>query len=434
MVLFAPFVGFAAVYAGFASAAPKHKDSVQDTVSLMDVASVTISTMDSMMTSPSYGGSSPGSYASGSLVGSSYSGGSYGGMGSSAGSWSNIGSSVGGGGYGGGSGGGAATTSTPCTTSTSVNSYSTPAYGSGSSGPSLRSYVECMASWGAPTATSTPPTTTTAATGSGAGMTHTVIVAPTQGILRYVPFVVNASVGDTIQFIWNANNHTVTKSSELAICNKTMDAPFASGQQNKSFVFTQTVNTTNTTFYYCGTPGHCPKGMFGIINPPNAAMGSNTSLSGMIPAMVANSTSMASMWSYAQTVTQNNTMASSWGGNIDISGMPQWAYQFVAENVMYTRTFLAANPAALNADGSVNLSSAGSTPLMVPVDITSLASNSTSSSGGSSSGAGSSSGSGPSSNGSSSNPYPTMTNSARNFGSSSVLAGFTVAVAFAFAF
>lgn len=61
-----------------------------------------------------------------------------------------------------------------------------------------------------------PPATTTAASVSG-GMTHTVIVAPTQGVLRYVPFAINASVGDTVTFVWNANNHTVTKSSQLAV-------------------------------------------------------------------------------------------------------------------------------------------------------------------------------------------------------------------------
>ena len=70
---------------------------------------------------------------------------------------------------------------------------------------------------------------------SGSGVTHTVIVAPTQGVLRYVPFALNASVGDTVMFMWGANNHTVTKSSQLELCNKTTDAPFASGEQNKSF-------------------------------------------------------------------------------------------------------------------------------------------------------------------------------------------------------
>jgi hypothetical protein len=71
---------------------------------------------------------------------------------------------------------------------------------------------------------------------SGSGATHTVWVAPTQGVLRYVPFALNASVGDTVKFVWGANNHTVTKSSALDLCNKTSSAPFASGEQNKTFV------------------------------------------------------------------------------------------------------------------------------------------------------------------------------------------------------
>lgn len=79
-----------------------------------------------------------------------------------------------------------------------------------------------------------PPSSTSSGS-SGSGATHTVIVAPSQGVLRYIPFVLNASVGDTVMFMWGANNHTVTKSSELALCNKTSDAPFASGEQNKPF-------------------------------------------------------------------------------------------------------------------------------------------------------------------------------------------------------
>ena len=113
------------------------------------------------------------------------------------------------------------------------------------------------------------PSSTCDSGSSGSESTITVIVAPTQGVLRYVPFAVNASVGDTIEFQWNANMHTVTKSSEITICNKTLDEPFTSGVQNKSFTFTQVVNDTNPTFFYCGVPTHCQKGMFGIINPPS---------------------------------------------------------------------------------------------------------------------------------------------------------------------
>jgi plastocyanin len=79
-----------------------------------------------------------------------------------------------------------------------------------------------------------PPSSTSDS--SGNGKTHTVIVAPTQGVLRYIPFALNASVGDTVKFVWGANVHTVTKSSQLALCNKTGDQPFTSGSQNKTFV------------------------------------------------------------------------------------------------------------------------------------------------------------------------------------------------------
>lgn len=93
-----------------------------------------------------------------------------------------------------------------------------------------------MAQYGKPSSMYMPPSSTSSSDSSGNGKTHTVIVAPTQGVLRYVPFALNASVGDTVKFMWGANNHTVTKSSELALCNKTSDQPFASGEQNQSFV------------------------------------------------------------------------------------------------------------------------------------------------------------------------------------------------------
>lgn len=103
---------------------------------------------------------------------------------------------------------------------------------------------ECVAQYGSPSSMYMPPSSTSGSsspakdgspTGTGTGATHTIVVAPTQGVLRFVPFATNASVGDTLMFIWGANNHTVTKSSQLNICNKTSDTPFASGTQNKPF-------------------------------------------------------------------------------------------------------------------------------------------------------------------------------------------------------
>lgn len=143
-------------------------------------------------------------------------------------------------------------------------------------------------------ATYTPSSTSSGSDGSSYsgssgsdGVTHTIVVAPSQGVLRYVPFATNASVGDTIMFMWGANMHTVTKSSEFSVCNKTDDEPFASGVQNKSFIFTQVVNDTNPTFFYCGVPTHCQKGMFGIINPPSG-VSADTSIMNSMPGLIMN--------------------------------------------------------------------------------------------------------------------------------------------------
>ena len=151
-------------------------------------------------------------------------------------------------------------------------------YGSGSAPWNNDQYnncvQQCVAQFGNPMGQYTPPPPSPVAGGNG--VTHTVIVAPSQGVLRYVPFAVNATVGDTIKFMWNANVHTVTKSNALALCNTTAEAPFASGRQNKSFVFTQVVNTTDPVFFHCAVPNHCQRGMFGIINPPSNVASANS--------------------------------------------------------------------------------------------------------------------------------------------------------------
>lgn len=59
-----------------------------------------------------------------------------------------------------------------------------------------------------------------------------------------------------------------------------------------------------------------------------------------------------------------------------MNSLPTWALTYAAENIMYTRTFLAANSEVLQRDGSVNLTSASSTPLIYPQDL-SVAVNST---------------------------------------------------------
>jgi len=185
-----------------------------------------------------------------------------------------------------------------------------------------------------------------------------------------VPFATNASVGDTIEFHWGANNHTVTKSSELLPCNKSSEAPiFASGEHDKDFVFTQVVNDTKPIYYYCGTATHCEKGMFGVINPAMAAPGSPSSLGGMMSSMAANDSDLSAYSAYSSNITNNNEAAAKWGQNFDMSAIPTWAHSLFASNVLFTRGVIGKNPDILTSDNSINLQSVTSDRLMLPVDI-----------------------------------------------------------------
>jgi plastocyanin len=266
-----------------------------------------------------------------------------------------------------------AATSTQLATSTSSSSYSMPSYGSGSSywgGSSYNDCVQqCMAEYGdGMSSVSNTYSGSSADSGSSGsnGVTHTVMVAPTQGVYRYVPFYVSANVGDTVQFIWGSGPHTVTKSSALEICNKTQEAPvFASGAQNKSFIFNEVVNDTNPVFFYCGVKDHCERGMFGMINANTTT--SSTSVSSMMSSMLSNNSVLSAMYSYQQNVSNGNSAADSWGSDLDMSGMPQWSQEYTMQNVMYTRTFLAANPEVINSDGTIDMSKASS--WSVPNDV-----------------------------------------------------------------
>lgn len=358
MIFARSFIGAAVLFSGLVSGLPRPipDSSVNEpAVSAPDGVPVTENTVPSS-TAASPMATASGSYNYGSSSDSGY------GVSNPYGSSDNSYSSAG---YGYGSG---------SSTSSASPSYSSPVYGSGSSSWSSGSSYDdcvsqCLASYGSAPSEYTPPTSTQSSSGSSGtnGVTHTVIVAPTQGVLRYIPFAVNASIGDTVKFMWGANNHTVTKSSELTPCNKSADA-FASGLQIKDFVFEQVVNSTDPTYFYCAAPNHCQKGMFGIINPPSAA-GQPTSFSAMIQNMGAKNPDMAAYTTYTQQLTANSTGAAKWGGNINVAALPDWAQPLAAENVLYTRSFLAMNGETLQDNGSVDLSSATSTPLMIPQDV-----------------------------------------------------------------
>jgi hypothetical protein len=108
--------------------------------------------------------------------------------------------------------------------------------------------------------------------------------------------------------------------------------------------------------------------MFGIINPPNAYMDAG-SVGMMMPSIAGMYPSTQAAMSYTSNVTANQSSAASWGMNINMTGMPSWSQQYTAENVLYTRAFLAMNSETLMSDGSVDLSGLGSNPVMLPTDV-----------------------------------------------------------------
>jgi len=268
-------------------------------------------------------------------------------------------------------------TNTYMTTAQATQTYGS--YGSGYMPSSYDSCVQqCVSSYGAPPSmvTASPSMPPSYNNGMGSGATHTVIVAPTQGVLRYVPFAVNASVGDTVRFVWNAGPHTVTKSSALNLCNATSDA-FKSGMQNASFTFDQVVNDTEPTFYYCGVPGHCEKGMFGVINPPNAIIGSQTGAGPMMAMMAQNNSDFASQWSYTMMNTQNSTAATAWGMQMDVAAMTTDPSSQMAllQNVMFTKLAMASNSQFVTSEGAFNPDP--SKGMAVPMDPLKLSTNGT---------------------------------------------------------
>lgn len=90
-------------------------------------------------------------------------------------------------------------------------------------------------------------------------------------------------------------------------------------------------------------------------------------MSEMMPSIAANSSDVMAYATYTKTQTKGNTRAAGWGMNLDLAQLPEWSHQYVAENVLYTQNFLAANPEVLKDDGTVDLS--GNTPLMIPQDL-----------------------------------------------------------------
>jgi len=162
-----------------------------------------------------------------------------------------------------------------------------------------------------------------------AQQTFTVIVGGNNS-LTYNPPSVNASVGDTVAFQFQAKNHTVTQSTFAAPCmNMTtpmpgIDSGFIPVAPNATtfpqWSFTMT-NASAPLWFYCRQAGHCQKGMVFAINPTAAKTyaafqaAANASNSDGTPSSSGASTSSAS-----STTASSKPSASSTGGALRHSG------------------------------------------------------------------------------------------------------------------
>jgi plastocyanin len=241
-----------------------------------------------------------------------------------------------------------------------------PKYGSGSS--SWAEYDDCVAQcieqFG-PADEHVPPPKISG-TPNESGKTHMVLVAPAPGVKRISPFAIYANVGDTVQFEWRADGHTITKGSALNMCAEAPDG-FSTGKQNATFVHTEKVNSTEPVFVFCDVGTHCEDGMWAIINPPTDPA-SDTSVGALLDQMKEQDPDLALADAYARSKTAGNTAAESWGSNINLETVPEKYRSAALQNVMYTRAMIAMNEGSLQDDGNVDISNRASDVVLPKFD------------------------------------------------------------------
>jgi len=115
---------------------------------------------------------------------------------------------------------------------------------------------------------------------TAAAATYTVQVG--NGGLTYTPSTLNITVGDTVQFTFISNPHTVTAGSGCVIA--------ASPLFNATSDFDQQFSQPGSWPYFCLVGQHCQLGMQGVINVASAAAGSNNSQSNNSQSITASNT------------------------------------------------------------------------------------------------------------------------------------------------
>lgn len=130
------------------------------------------------------------------------------------------------------------------------------------------------------------------------GVDHQIVVGGAAGLV-YTPNSITANIGDTVTFVFQTKNHTVTQSAFATPCdlltNTTtnqvgFDSGFVPVSANATDFPAWTLEVTAATpiWFYCQQTGHCQQGMVGAINAP--ATGAKTFAAFQALAMGSNST------------------------------------------------------------------------------------------------------------------------------------------------
>jgi plastocyanin len=181
--------------------------------------------------------------------------------------------------------------------------------------------------------------------------TFIVVVGGPGGVISYSPTSVNANPGDTVTFVFQQKNHSVTQSTLNSPC-----SPLAGGFDS-GFVpvadgvttFPQAqfvVNDTNPVWVYCRQTGHCQQGMVFAINPGSAlsqfqsnAMNGTSSPTATSAAPTSTSSS-ASSSDHTVTVGQNGQLVFS-PANISANVGDTVTFQFYQKNHTATQSSFA---------------------------------------------------------------------------------------------
>ncbi|KAG8773169.1 hypothetical protein FRC15_002226 [Serendipita sp. 397] len=111
------------------------------------------------------------------------------------------------------------------------------------------------------------------------GVTHTVIVG-NNNLITYDPPSIVAAPRDTVRFVFQTRNHTITQSSFGNPCRKLeftnpgeigFDSGFVPGKPDSSAFYEVKVNDTKPIWAYCRQTGHCGQGMVFAINPDDTS-------------------------------------------------------------------------------------------------------------------------------------------------------------------